>query len=282
MTTGSPTATPGGSAPAAPTTRLILAGVLGGFLAGLFGVGGGIVMVPLFVLWLGLDQRRAVTTSLVAIIPISVLGIVGYATGGSVEWAVGLAIGVGSIAGAQLGTWLLPRIPIPALQVAFAVILIYSAFRLVFPPDYGPPISTADQPWALLLIMGVVAGVVAALLGVGGGIIVVPALVLLVGASLTDARGTSLLVVLITAIAASVTNVSKGRADTRVGIIVGLAGAPAALLAAFVAHWMPEQQAAILFALLMLVAAIQLLRRAYSSWRSSRRTPHSPATRSPS
>ena len=260
---------PGSESPAAQSTgKIIAAGVIGGFLAGLFGVGGGIVMVPLFVLWLGLDQRRAVTTSLVAIIPIAVFGIAGYATGDAVEWLVGLVIGVGSIVGALFGTWLLPRIPIPALQLAFAALLLYSAYRLVFPPEFGPPISSADEPWALLVIMGLIAGVIAALLGVGGGIIIVPALVLLVGSSLTDARGTSLLVVLITAIAASVTNVSQGRADTRIGVIAGIAGAPASLAAAFVAHWMPEKQAAILFALLMLVATVQLLRRAISALRS--------------
>ena len=246
----------------APTGKVIVAGVAGGLLSGLFGVGGGIVMVPIFVFWLGLDQKRAITTSLVAIIPIAIFGAAGYAFGGAVDWQIGLAVGLGSIAGGQIGARLLPRIPVPALQIAFAALLAYSAFRLMFPEQYGAAVTTTDGQWAWLLLAGVVAGIIAALLGVGGGIVIVPALVLLAGVDLTSARGTSLLVVIMTAVTASVTNIRAGRTDTRLGVVAGLAGAPAALAASFVGQWLPERVAAILFALLMVVAAIQLLRRA--------------------
>lgn len=262
----------------APTVKIIAAGVVGGLLSGLFGVGGGIVMVPLFVFWLGLDQKRAITTSLVAIIPIAVFGAAGYAFGDAVAWAVGLAIGVGSIAGGQIGVRLLPRIPVPALQIAFALLLFYSAYRLVFPSGYAPRDVDSQPPWALLIVVGVVAGVVAALLGVGGGIVIVPALVLLAGVDLTSARGTSLLVVLITAITASATNIRNGRAATRTGVIAGLAGAPAALAASFLGQWLPERTAAILFAVLMVVAAAQLLRRAFQQVSADRSTDRSADT----
>lgn len=89
-----------------------------------------------------------------------------------------------------------------------------------------------------------------------------PALVLLAGVDLTVTRGTSLLVVVMTALTASITNIRAGRTDVRVGVIAGLAGAPAALAASFLGQWLPERVAALLFALLMMVAALQLLRRA--------------------
>lgn len=250
-------------------SRVLAAGAIGGLLSGLFGVGGGIVMVPIFVLWLGLDQKRAITTSLIAIIPIAVSGMLGYALGGAVDWGVGLALGVGSVAGGQLGTWLLPRVPVPYLQALFALLLGYSAYRLVFPTELQA-VAGGDSPgaWALLVGVGVVAGTVAGLLGVGGGIILVPALVLLAGENLDVARGTSLMVVLITAATATVTNLRHDRAEPRIGWWAGIAGAPAALVASFLGQWLPERQAAVLFAVLMVVAAAQLLRKAVSGWRS--------------
>lgn len=247
-----------------PTGKVVAAGVAGGLLSGLFGVGGGIVMVPIFVFWLGLDTKRAITTSLVAIIPIAVFGAAGYAVGGAVAWLIGLAVGIGSIAGGQIGARLLPWVPVPGLQVAFALLLGYSAFRLAFPDEPAAEVIVdgAPVPWLVLLVAGLVAGVIAALLGVGGGIVIVPALVLLAGVDLTVARGTSLLVVVMTAVTASITNIRAGRTDVRVGVIAGLAGAPAALAASFLGQWLPERVAALLFALLMVVAALQLLRRA--------------------
>ena len=246
-----------------PLGKVVLVGVLGGFLAGVFGVGGGIVMVPLFVLLLGLDQRTAAVTSLLAIIPISVLGALGYATGGAVDWLAGVVIGVGSIVGGQIGVRLLPRIPVPVLQVGFAAILLYSAYRLLLPETIASDGPTGQ--WWLLVVVGLAAGVLAGLLGIGGGIVVIPGLVLLAGVDMDTARGTSLLVVLITAATASITTVRSGQANTAVGLWAGLAGAPAALAAALVAQSIPQQQAAWLFAALMVVAAVQLIVKALRS-----------------
>lgn len=246
-----------------PLAKVVLVGACGGLLAGVFGVGGGIVMVPLFVLLLGLDQRTAVTTSLLAIIPISVLGALGYATGGAVDWVAGVVIGVGSILGGQLGVRLLPRIPVAALQIGFSVMLLYSAYNLLQPETVTTGSNTGQ--WWLLVVVGVVAGLLAGLLGIGGGIIIIPGLVLLAGLDMATARGTSLLVVLITAATASITTVRSGQANTGVGVWAGLAGAPAALVASLIAQSIPQRQAAWLFAGLMVIAAVQLVHKALGS-----------------
>lgn len=250
-----------------PLGKIVLVGVLGGLLAGVFGVGGGIVMVPLFVLFLGLDQRTAATTSLLAIIPISILGALGYATGGAVDWPAGIVIGLGSIVGGQIGVRLLPRVPVPALQLGFAALLLYSAYHLLQPETEATGTDTGQ--WWLLIVVGLAAGLLAGLLGIGGGIVIIPGLVLLAGVDMDTARGTSLLVVLITAATASITTVRSGQANTAVGLWAGLAGAPAALVASLVAQSIPQEQAAWLFAALMVVAAVQLV---FKAWRSRRVT----------
>ena len=85
-------------------------GLLAGLMSGLFGVGGGTVIVPLLVLILGFDQRLAAGTSLAAIVPTATVGVISYAVHDSVAWIPALILAVGAVGGAQLGTWLLPRV----------------------------------------------------------------------------------------------------------------------------------------------------------------------------
>lgn len=104
--------------------QLITIGLAGGALSGLLGVGGGVVMVPLLVLWAGYAQRDAHALSLGAIIPISLAGALVYGAAGEVRVVDALALAAGSIAGARLGAGLLARIDERALKVAFGVFLL--------------------------------------------------------------------------------------------------------------------------------------------------------------
>jgi len=104
--------------------QLVAIGVVGGVLSGLLGVGGGIVMVPLLVLWAGYGQRDAHAISLGAIIPISIGGIVTFGFAGEVHWLDAAALAVGAIVGARLGAGLLARIGERLLKVAFGIFLI--------------------------------------------------------------------------------------------------------------------------------------------------------------
>src|SRR5215216_3284782 len=90
--------------------QLIAIGVAGGLLSGLLGVGGGIVMVPLLVLWAGYAQRDAHAMSLGAIIPISLAGVATYGVAGEVRPWIALALAIGAVAGARIGAGLLSRL----------------------------------------------------------------------------------------------------------------------------------------------------------------------------
>ena len=104
--------------------KLLAIGVGGGLLSGLLGVGGGIVMVPLLVLWAGYAQREAHALSLGAIIPISIAGIATYGIAGEVRYGPALALAAGSIAGAQLGAGMLAKIDERLLKVIFGLFLV--------------------------------------------------------------------------------------------------------------------------------------------------------------
>jgi uncharacterized membrane protein YfcA len=104
--------------------QLVVIGVAGGLLSGLLGVGGGIVMVPLLVLWAGYGQRDAHAASLGAIIPISIAGILTYGVAGRVHWLDALALAVGAVAGARVGAGLLARIDERTLKIVFGCFLV--------------------------------------------------------------------------------------------------------------------------------------------------------------
>jgi len=104
--------------------RLLAIGFGGGALSGLLGVGGGVVMVPLLVLWASYRQRDAHAISLGAIIPISLAGIATYGVAGEVRYWQALALAAGSIVGARIGASFLARIDERLLKVIFGTFLV--------------------------------------------------------------------------------------------------------------------------------------------------------------
>jgi uncharacterized membrane protein YfcA len=110
--------------------QLAAIGLAGGVLSGLLGVGGGIVMVPLLVLWAGYAQRDAHAMSLGAIVPISVAGILTYGIAGEVRLPEALALAAGAIGGARVGAGLLSRLGDRPLKLAFGSFLIAVALLM--------------------------------------------------------------------------------------------------------------------------------------------------------
>jgi len=115
------------------TLALALVGTAAGLFSGLFGVGGGIVVVPLLVLWLGYGEREATGTSLAAIVVISAVAAATQGLYGNVRVAEGLVVGIPAVAGVVAGTWLQQRVPPWTVRALFAVLLTASAVELALP-----------------------------------------------------------------------------------------------------------------------------------------------------
>jgi hypothetical protein len=251
--------------PAAPavTSKNLAAilgvGILAGFLAGLFGVGGGILIVPGLVIAAGMDQRLAHGTSLAAVLPISVASLVTYAAHGNVDWTAAVWLSVGAVAGAVVGTKLLHVLPHRTLALLFALVLIASAVRLFIAADADgrAPLSPAGA--VALGVVGLAAGILAGLLGVGGGVIMVPAMILLFGIPPVVAKGTSSAVIIPTAVMGTWRNRAKGNADLRAAAIIGGAGIVTAALGGILSDKMSADLSNVLFAALLLVVAARLL-----------------------
>jgi uncharacterized membrane protein YfcA len=111
--------------------RLAAIGTLAGLFSGLFGVGGGSVIVPLLVLWLGYDEHAATATSLAAIIFIAAFAALTQGLYGNVHVLDAVLIGVPAVAGVLIGTRLQQRLPARTVAILFAAVLVGSAVELV-------------------------------------------------------------------------------------------------------------------------------------------------------
>jgi uncharacterized protein len=254
------------SAPVAertPWLALLAVGAIGGFLSGLFGVGGGVVMVPLLVGLARFDQRRASALSLAAILPASLVGAIGYFAQGQVEVDAAIALAIGAIPGALVGTRLLRTLHLAVLRWLFIALLIAVALRLVLVvPERGAE-SVLDGPLLLALVgIGFLVGIASGLFGVGGGIIIVPVLVAGFGVGDLLAKGTSLAVIVATSAVGTASNVRAHLVDLRAGLVVGGAATITALGGVAAAFLLPARVAAIAFAVLLVVSAVQLAFRA--------------------
>jgi uncharacterized protein len=113
--------------------KLVAIGTAAGVYSGLFGVGGGSVIVPLLVLWLGYDERTATGTSLAAIAVIAALAAAVQGAYGNVDVGKAAALGVPAVGGVLVGTWLQQRISTRALSLMFALFLVAVAIDLLVP-----------------------------------------------------------------------------------------------------------------------------------------------------
>jgi uncharacterized protein len=237
-------------------------GLLAGGLSGLFGVGGGILIVPGLVLFLYMGQRLAHATSLAAIIPIAASAVAGYALEGSIDWPAAAWLAVGAAVGAVLGARALQRLSEQALRRTFAGFLLVSALALLLHLSDGTGRGELGPALAAgLLVAGILSGVLAGLLGVGGGIVIVPTLILLFSLPNAVAKGTSLVVILPTAVAGTLHNVRKRAADLVTAAWVGLGGVIAAFAASLLSVRLDPRISSVLFAVLLVAVAARLLAR---------------------
>ena len=253
-----------------PTPRLfafIGIGLVVGFMSGLFGVGGGVLIVPALVLLLHFDQKVATGTSLLAVAPIAVVGTIAYSVEGHIDWVVSLFLAIGMVAGGVLGTWLLHRMPTIVLSWIFVAVLVVIAIRMFFAdPERGAPNPIDPIDIVLLIAIGFVVGTLSGLLGVGGGIVIVPTLIVLFGLDDLFAKGASLVALLPNAVTASVLNLRRRNGDLVGAVAIGLAGAATTWPGMLLAEFLDPQLASVLFAVFLLAIAAQLALR---TWRRS-------------
>jgi uncharacterized protein len=224
-------------------------GVAAGLFGGLAGLGGGVVMVPLMMTIARLDRHRAHATSLVAVVATGAFGAWSYATGGAVAWRLALVIALASTVGAVLSSALAARVPARRLGHGFHWLQVMVALSLPF-ADVVSPVRAAVGVWELpiAILVGMSAGVLAGLLGIGGGAVVVPLLVFLFGFEQHLAQGTSLAVMIPAGLAGSIVHARGGRVSGPLAPTLALGVAAGAFAGGQVALALPEMVLRVVFA----------------------------------
>jgi uncharacterized membrane protein YfcA len=255
-------------------------GLAAGVLGGLFGIGGGLVMVPGMVLFLSVPQHRAHATSLAAMIASSTAAVVPLALANRVDWDTAGLIAIGSVAGAYLGARVFARIPAVWLAGGFVALALASAVRMFLQGGQtgaaATGTSTIDTSWVGVLgfvLIGLVAGTLGALMGVGGGIIYVPALVTIYSFEQHLAQGVSLAVIVPTALVATIVHGRRGHVDWRLAAMLACGGLAGGWLGARAALALNAPLLRKLFASFLVLMAVRMLLRARSRSRSGRPAP---------
>ena len=256
---------------------LVLAGVCVGMLSGMLGIGGGMVMVPLLRLGLNLSAYAATATSLFAIIPISLAGMVQHVRNKTCIPKLGLALGIGGAITSSLGVFLASRSPAWLIMVVAALVIIYSAYTMLRKAikigkpgakDASQPVgeSVPDAVPAIslnhLLIgfgIGLIAGLISGYIGVGGGFIMVPLMTGWLNIPMKKSSGTSLLAIIILAIPGVIEQMLLGNVEYMVGIMLCVGAIPGAVLGAKLVPRIPERTLRFIFAGMLAIAAVSLV-----------------------
>ena len=243
--------------------KLALIGLTAGLLSGGFGIGGGIVMVPLLVA-VGLDRHRAHATSLAAIIPIAVAGAVAFGLSGEINLGLGIYIGLGGVLGSVLGASLMNRMSSRSLSIFFGVVLLAAGIRMIAGGDPLPGTSDFGDPAQIAIAVGIglISGFFAGVAGIGGGVVIVPATVLLLSFSQHEAQGTSLVAIVLTAFAGTVVNLRNKRVRLDDGLAAGLAGVVGSIVGAQVALAVEGRTLSLVFGAMVFLLALQTLYQA--------------------
>ena len=184
---------------------LILVGAAAGVFAGLFGIGGGIIIVPSLVLFAGFPLVKATGTSLAAILlPVGILGVIAYHRAKVIDLRASVYLALGLLTSVALGAWFANKLPVPVMQKLFAVFCLYVSWNFIdpvrrfrhwrgrdVPPRPEPEAPPRPHPLGLIAT-GALAGVMAGMFGIGGGNIIVPILTLVLGYPAKRAIATSL------------------------------------------------------------------------------------------
>lgn len=254
-----------------------LVGVLIGIASGLLGIGGGTVMVPIFRLAFGMSATMSTATSLFAIIPTSISGAISHVKGKTCIPALGIAAGLGGACLSPAGVWLAQLSPDWLVMLAAALIIGYSAinmFKKAFKlRPAGQPAAGADAAAAApsddaplsrkqLLqgaAIGLIAGLASGYVGVGGGFIMVPLMLSIVGIPMRKASGTSLIAVMILAIPGVIEQGIIGNINYLAGIAIVIGTIPGAVIGAKLVTKVPERTLRLLFGCFLIVAAVMLV-----------------------
>jgi uncharacterized membrane protein YfcA len=252
---------------------LLILGFAAGIFSGMFGIGGGVIIVPVLIVFLGFTPVSAIATSLGALmLPVGILGVLAYQRQKLVDIRSAGLIALGLLTTSFIGASITLSLPADTLKQVYGVFLFLMGWRFAEPRKYVrerqgitaapvPMTNSVDDPaavpWYVVLIVGLVAGILSGMFGIGGGVVIVPALVTLLKYDQKLAVGTSLGALLLPVGLPGVLNYYQaGQLDIAVAIPVAIGLAIGALGGARIALGMSSKTVKRLYGLFLMVVGL--------------------------
>ena len=264
-------------------------GVVVGILSGLLGIGGGTLMVPIFRLGFGLSAFASTATSLFTIIPTSLVGFVAHIKNKTCIPQLGIVCGLAGACMSPVGVYLANISPAWLVMLAAAIIIGYSSFKMfrkavrmpknpasgkamgvdvemaavqaaVLEEDFGEEeFKLTRKNLPKVIAIGLAAGLASGYVGVGGGFLMVPLFVSVLGVMMRKASGTSLVAIMILAIPGVIEQAFLGNINYLAGIAMAVGSIPGAVVGANLVRRVPERQLRFAFGAFLLISAVVLL-----------------------
>ncbi len=239
-----------------------LIGLTAGVLGGLAGLGGGVLMIPLLIGIKKLDQHKAHGTSLVALVFTGIIGAATYAMHGTLNIWASLLLAAAAIWPAHLGAKYCCRLPELKLKRLFGLFLIIISILMMSKPHFSSLCHPADSAAVTLILLatGAATGFLSGMMGVGGGSLMIPGMVLLAGFNQYTAQGSSLLAMIPAGTVGAFTHWRQGNVDRSAlsGLIPGIITGTFA--GSLFAHYLPEMLLILVFTAVLLWTGIRMIK----------------------
>lgn len=253
---------------------LIIVGFVAGIAAGMFGIGGGVLIVPALTILLGFELKKAVGTSLTALLmPVSIFAVIAYYRAGKLTISTAAWVAAGIVFGAYFGAKVALDLNTNVLEQLYGVFLLFMAWRFAEPRRWWlerqgkvlPKPDADSEPearaeWYKLFVLGITAGILSGLFGIGGGVVIVPALIALLKFEQKKAVGTSLAALLLPVSFPAVLEYYQSgllSIPTAVCVAIGLIGG--AFTGARIALGLPTSTVKRLYGLFLLFVGIKFI-----------------------
>jgi uncharacterized membrane protein YfcA len=238
----------------------LFVGYIIGLVLGLLGGGGSILTVPALVYLVGQTPQVAVTASLMIVGTNSALGALFHRSQGTLNWRVALAFGGTGMLTSYLAAGISKIFSPTLLLVLFALLMLFVALLMILRPTVARKLDEeASRNWMVVIAAGGVVGILTGVLGVGGGFLIVPALVMLVGLPMQQAVGTSLIIIAMNSLAGVLGHMGDVTLDMRLIAIFVVTGLLGTWSGTKLAQRLENKLLQRLFAVFVLVLAIFLL-----------------------
>lgn len=248
------------------TLALLFAGALGiGFVSAVAGIGGGTLMVPFMVIVLGYDVKTAIATSLICIIVTSSSASAVYLRKGMVDLKAALLLEPSTAAGATLGAYITLSLPARTVELALAVLLLLVSGnmlrKVIISRREGVSERAKTTTWrkASAVSVSFLAGFLSGMFGIGGGVLKVPILTSIIGLPVKSAVATSSFMIGLTASSGGIVYLVKNYVDPLSFVALSLGIIPGATLGAKLMSRLKSWAVRVIFASILIVAALRLL-----------------------